>query len=82
MQPFVGKQWILKYETAEKPSRDIELRGLKHPYVVQSQDGYERTTFEDVFHRPTAHASDRPSNTTPSSRRWSAMGYLKPSRPP
>ncbi len=48
LQPFIGKQWILKCETPKNRSRDIELRGTKHPYVVQSHDGYERTTFEEV----------------------------------
>ncbi len=48
LQPFIGKEWVLKCETRKNRSRDIELRGGKYPYVVQSHDGYERTTFEEV----------------------------------
>ena len=47
LQPFIGKQWILKCETPKNRSRG-SIRGTKHPYVVQSHDGYERTTFEEV----------------------------------
>jgi len=46
--PFIGKEWILRCETPKNRSRDISLRGATHPYVVQSQDGYERTTFLEV----------------------------------
>ena len=31
LQPFIGKEWILKCETPKNRSRDIELRGAKHP---------------------------------------------------
>jgi len=46
--PRIGVEWILKCETRKNTSKDITVRGRKYPYVIQSNDKYERTTFEEV----------------------------------
>ncbi|MDY0165539.1 MAG: AAA family ATPase [Thermoguttaceae bacterium] len=48
LQPFIGKQWILRCETPKNRPCEIELQGTPYPYVVQSDDGYERTTFVEA----------------------------------
>jgi DNA sulfur modification protein DndD len=46
--PRVGKEWILKCETRKNATRDITILGRSYPYVLQSADGFERTTFVEV----------------------------------
>jgi DNA sulfur modification protein DndD len=46
--PMIGKEWVLRCETPKKTSRDITLFGRSYPYVVQSADGFERTTFVEA----------------------------------
>ncbi len=46
--PMIGREWVLKCETRKNTSRDISLLGRSYPYVIQSADGFERTTFVEV----------------------------------
>jgi DNA sulfur modification protein DndD len=44
----VGKEWILQCVTPKNATREITLGGRSYPYVTQSTDGYERTSFTEV----------------------------------
>jgi DNA sulfur modification protein DndD len=44
----IGKEWILKCVTPKNATREIALGGRSYPYVTQSTDGYERTSFTEV----------------------------------
>lgn len=44
----IGKEWILQCVTPKNTTREISLAGRTYPYVTQSTDGFERTTFTEV----------------------------------
>lgn len=44
----IGKEWILQCVTPKNATRDISVGGRSYPYVTQSSDGFERTTFTEV----------------------------------
>jgi len=44
----IGYQWILQCSTPKNRAKKITLRGCEHPYVVESRDGFERTTIIEV----------------------------------
>ncbi len=46
--PRIGAEWVLKLETTKNRSRTIDLRGTDYNYVVESDDGFERTTIVEV----------------------------------
>ena len=46
--PRIGAEWVLKLETTKNRSRKISLRGTDYNYVVESDDGFERTMLEEV----------------------------------
>jgi DNA sulfur modification protein DndD len=48
MESLVGKQYILKYETPKKFNKDIILNKSSYPYVVQSDDLFERAQIIEV----------------------------------
>ena len=46
--PRIGTEWVLKLETTKNRSRTIDLRGTDYHYVIESDDGFERTTIVEV----------------------------------
>lgn len=49
MKGRIGKEFILELHTAkEGANRDIEIHGVKHPYVVSSLDPIEKTIIREV----------------------------------
>lgn len=48
LQAKIGYQWILQCSTPKNRAKNITLRGREYPYVVESGDGFERTTIIEV----------------------------------
>ncbi len=48
LQQRIGRQWVLKCVTPKERPKTITLRGRKYPYVVKSDDGFEKTMFVEV----------------------------------
>ncbi|NJL68826.1 MAG: hypothetical protein HC894_23095 [Microcoleus sp. SM1_3_4] len=48
LQAKIGYQWILQCSTPKNRAKNITLRGREYPYVVESDDGFERTTIIEV----------------------------------
>jgi DNA sulfur modification protein DndD len=49
MKDRVGKEYILELHTSkEGANRDIEIRGVKHPYVISTFDPMEKTIIKEV----------------------------------
>jgi DNA sulfur modification protein DndD len=46
--PRIGREWILECHTPKHSGKNIELHGREYPYVVESNDGQERTKFTEV----------------------------------
>jgi DNA sulfur modification protein DndD len=44
----IGREWILECSTQKNRSRDIALHGREYKYVVESEDGFERTKLVEV----------------------------------
>ncbi|HAJ63407.1 MAG TPA: hypothetical protein DCP31_32725 [Cyanobacteria bacterium UBA8543] len=48
LQQRIGRQWVLKCVTPKERPKNITLRGREYPYVVKSDDGFEKTIFVEV----------------------------------
>jgi DNA sulfur modification protein DndD len=46
--PSIGEELILECHTPKHKSKKIELHGRKHPYIVNSPDGFERTLVKNI----------------------------------
>jgi energy-coupling factor transporter ATP-binding protein EcfA2 len=48
LQARIGSEWILECSTSKKRTKNITLRGREYQYVVESNDGFERTAIFEV----------------------------------
>jgi DNA sulfur modification protein DndD len=48
LQARIGSEWILECSTSKKRTKNITLRGHEYQYVVESNDGVEKTAIVEV----------------------------------